>query len=45
MLTPVQTILPATSMATTGSSHCQPVRTTRITPTMTPADVQTSVSR
>src|SRR5450759_705333 len=42
---PVTRMFTPTIAATIGSSRCQPVRPTRSTPTMTPADVQTSVSR
>ena len=45
MRLPVQTMLAATASATIGSSHNWPVTTTARTPTSTPADVQTSVSR
>ena len=45
MRPPVQTMLAATTSATIGSSRCQPVTATAPTPTSTPAEVQTSVSR
>ena len=45
MRLPVQTMLAATTIATNGSRRFQPVTATATTPTSTPADVQTSVSR
>ena len=45
MRVPVQTMFAATSSATIGSRRSQPVAATAPTPTMTPADVQTSVNR
>ena len=45
MLTPVRTMLIATTMAMIGSSRCQPVSAAAPTPRMTPAEVQTSLIR
>jgi len=42
---PAMTMFAATASATIGSSRCQPVSATAPTPTSTPAEVQTSVSR
>ena len=42
---PVTRMFRPTIAATIGSSRCQPVSPTSSTPTMTPNDVQTSVSR
>src|SRR5664280_2128861 len=42
---PVTRMFTATSAATTGSRRCQPVSPTSSTPTITPAEVQTSVNR
>ena len=45
MFTPVRTMLIATRMAMIGSSRCQPVIAAAVTPTMTPAEVHTSLIR
>ncbi len=44
-LPPSRRMLSATAMATSGSSHSQPVTATSPMPTTTPAEVQTSVNR